>query len=172
METVDGLAYIGRNPSDEDNVFIITGDCGQGMTHGTLGGMLLKDLILGRDNPWAALYDPKRIKVSTAGTFAKENLNVATQYTSWLTPGEISSPESLGRGQGAIMRRGLTKVAVYRDERGKVTECSAVCPHLDCIVAWNATERTWDCPCHGSRFSPQGEVLNGPANTGLAKLSE
>jgi nitrite reductase/ring-hydroxylating ferredoxin subunit len=172
MESIDGLAFIGRNPVDQDNVFVITGDSGQGMTHGTIGGMLLTDLILGHNNPWAGLYEPSRKPVGAIGRFAKENLNVATQYAGWLTGGEISSPDELPRGHGAILRKGLTKVAVYRNEHGHVTQCSAVCPHLDCFVAWNATERTWDCPCHGSRFSPEGNVLNGPANMGLAKISE
>ena len=87
METIDGLAFIGRNPLDEDNVFIVTGDSGMGMTHGTIAGMLLTDLILGRENPWATLYDPSRKTLRAAGEFAKENLNVAAQYADWLTAG-------------------------------------------------------------------------------------
>jgi glycine/D-amino acid oxidase-like deaminating enzyme/nitrite reductase/ring-hydroxylating ferredoxin subunit len=167
METMDGLAFIGRNPMDAENVYIATGDSGMGITHGTIAGMLLTDLILGRENPWAKLYDPSRKNIWAAGTFTTENLNVAAQYTDWVTPGEVSSVDEVGPGTGAIMRRGMKKVAVSRDENGNVTELSAVCPHLDCIVHWNNAERTWDCPCHGSRFHADGTVVNGPANVDL-----
>ena len=89
METQDGLAFIGRNPMDADNVYVATGDSGMGMTHGTIAGMLICDLIQGRPNRWAELYDPSRIRVGAAGDFLKENLNVAAQFTSWVTPGEV-----------------------------------------------------------------------------------
>ncbi len=167
METMDGLAFIGRNPLDADNVFIITGDSGMGMTHGTIGGMLVTDLILDRRNPWETLYDPSRMTIRAAGTFAKENLNVAGQYLDWVTPGEVDSVREIENGCGAVLRRGLSKVAVYRDDEGRAHEMSAVCPHLGCIVHWNAAESSWDCPCHGSRFTSQGQVTNGPANVDL-----
>jgi glycine/D-amino acid oxidase-like deaminating enzyme/nitrite reductase/ring-hydroxylating ferredoxin subunit len=169
METIDGLAFIGRNPLDKDNVFIVTGDSGMGLTHGTIAGMLLTDLILGRQNPWAALYDPSRRTLRAAGTFLKENLNVAGAYvTDWLSGSEVESPRQIQPGCGAVVRRGMTKVAVYRDEQGTAHELTAVCPHLGCIVHWNAAERTWDCPCHGSRFDKLGQVINGPSSQGLA----
>ncbi|MEX0613466.1 MAG: FAD-dependent oxidoreductase [Pirellulales bacterium] len=167
METVDGLAYIGRNPLDAENVFIATGDSGMGITHGTIAGMLLSDLIVGRRNPWAMLYDPARKPMRAAGNYAKEALNVAGQYLDWLTPGEVDSVREIEPGCGAVLRRGLTKVAVYRDEEGRVHELSAVCPHLGCIVHWNSAESTWDCPCHGSRFDQLGKVINGPSNVDL-----
>jgi glycine/D-amino acid oxidase-like deaminating enzyme/nitrite reductase/ring-hydroxylating ferredoxin subunit len=170
MDTTDGLAFIGRNPGDEPNVYIATGDCGVGLTHGTIAGMLITDMIMGRENPWSILYDPARKSPLAALTFAKENLNVASQYASWVTPGEVSSVEEIQAGGGAILRQGLSKIAVHRDKQGMLHERSAVCPHLGCIVAWNATESSWDCPCHGSRFDPDGKVLNGPAITPLAKV--
>lgn len=174
MEPADAMAFIGRNPLDADNVFIATGDSGQGMTHGTIAGMLISDLILGRQNPWEKLYDPSRVTLSSSAVleFAKENLNVAAQYTDWLEGGEVASPEEIPLGMGAVMQRGGAKVAVYRDETGVVIERSAVCTHLGCIVSWNSGERSWDCPCHGSRFAPTGEVLNGPAITGLRPMEE
>ena len=171
MEPFDGLGFIGRNPADDPNVYIITGDSGQGMTHGTLGAMLISDLIHGRRNPWEKLYDPKRKPVKTALEFARENANVAVQYSDYVTPGEIKSPEELRPGFGALMRSGATKVAVYKDEEGVVHEMSAVCPHLRCIVHWNHVERTWDCPCHGSRFNCRGQVLNGPALSDLEPVA-
>jgi glycine/D-amino acid oxidase-like deaminating enzyme/nitrite reductase/ring-hydroxylating ferredoxin subunit len=169
MEPVDGLAFIGRNPKEE-NVYIVTGDSGNGMTHGAIAGLLLTDLILGRENPWARVYDPTRITLAATPTFLKENLNVAAQYADWVRPGEVESVEQIARGTGAVVRRGRTLVAAFRADDGTVTERSAVCTHLGCIVRWNDTERSWDCPCHGSRFTPSGEVLNGPAMSGLATL--
>ena len=170
METVDGLAFIGRNPLDASNVYIVTGDSGMGMTHGTIAGMLLADLIQGRSNKWATLYDPSRMSMRAASDFAQENLNVAAQYTEWLTPGEVKSAEDIAPGSGAVLRRGLTKSAVYRDEQGRLHERSAACPHLRCIVGWNSGEQTWDCPCHGSRFDKFGAVINGPAISDLAMV--
>jgi len=167
METIDGLAFIGRNPLDSKNVYIATGDSGMGMTHGTIAGMLISDLILGRDNPWEKLYDPSRKTIRAAGEYAQENLNTATRYADWVTGGDVRSTDEIPVNGGAVLRRGLSKVAVYRDELGMLHECSAVCPHLGCIVHWNSAESTWDCPCHGSRFDHFGEVINGPANTGL-----
>jgi Rieske Fe-S protein len=172
METVDGLAFIGRNPLDKDNVYIVTGDSGMGMTHGTIAGMLLTDMILGRENPWEQLYDPSRKNIRAVRQFASENLNVAAQYSDWVTPGEVDSVDEIAPGCGAILRRGLSKIAVSRDEDGTLTEVSAVCPHLKCIVHWNQAERTWDCPCHGSRFRADGEVINGPANRNLEPVGE
>ena len=163
MEPVDAIGIIGRNPNDADNVFIATGDTGMGMTHGTIAGMLLTDLIQGRDNPWAALYDPSRVRPRAVTRFVSEAANMAAQYTDWLTPGEVASIDAIPPGTGAVIRRGLTKVAVFRDRQGRVHERSAVCTHLGCIVDWNHADRTWDCPCHGSRFDCFGRVLNGPA---------
>jgi glycine/D-amino acid oxidase-like deaminating enzyme/nitrite reductase/ring-hydroxylating ferredoxin subunit len=172
METIDGLAFIGRNPLDHENVYIVTGDSGMGMTHGTIAGMLLTDLIMGRPNPWEKLYDPSRKRVKAAGNFIKESANMAVQYTDWLTGGDVSSVGQIKPGCGATIRRGLSKVAVYRDPRGKPHEMSAVCPHLGCIVKWNSAENTWDCPCHGSRFDPYGRVLNGPSNSDLPPVED
>ena len=167
MEPVDGLAYIGRNPGDKGHIFVATGDSGQGMTHGTIAGMLISDLILGRPNEWERLYDPGRKSVRSAREYVRENLNVARQYVDYLTPGESRSEDEIRASEGAVVRQGLKKLAVYRDEAGRLHRLSAVCPHLGCIVHWNSLERTWDCPCHGSRFGIDGAVLNGPAAAGL-----
>jgi glycine/D-amino acid oxidase-like deaminating enzyme/nitrite reductase/ring-hydroxylating ferredoxin subunit len=168
MEPIDGLAFIGRNPLDGDNVYIATGDSGQGMTHGTIAGMLLSDLIQGRKNPWEDLYSPSRLRLKSLPEYAAENINVAGQYADYMTAGDIKSESELRPGEGAIMRDSVSKIAVRRDENGNVDKLSAVCPHLGCIVAWNSTEQTWDCPCHGSRFSASGRVYQGPANSDLS----
>ncbi|HJQ68906.1 MAG TPA: FAD-dependent oxidoreductase [Blastocatellia bacterium] len=168
MEPVDGVAFIGRNPGDAENVYIATGDSGQGMTHGTIAGILITDLIMGRECSWVPIYDPSRVTLSAAGEFAKENINVAAQYVAdYLTGGEVGSADEIPAGGGAIIRRGMTKVAAYRDEDGTLHERSAVCTHLGCIVSWNSGEKTWDCPCHGSKFDRFGSVVNGPANSDL-----
>lgn len=167
LETLDGLAYLGRNPLDEDNVFVATGDSGMGMTHGTIAGMLIADLVLGRHNPWAELYDPSRKTLRAAGTFTRQALDMAAQYGDWLGPGDDVAAAELAPDSGAVVRRGRHKIALYRDPDGKLHQRSAVCPHLGCIVAWNAAERSFDCPCHGSRFDRFGEVVVGPANAGL-----
>ena len=168
METQDYLAFIGRNPMDHENIYVVTGDSGMGITHGTIAGMLLNDLILGRPNPWEKLYDPSRVTLRAAADFARENSNVALQYADWLTGGDVKSADEVAPGSGAILRRGLEKIAVYRDAQGALHERHAACPHLGCVVQWNRAETTWDCPCHGSRFDPYGKVINGPANRDLA----
>lgn len=171
MEPHDGLAFIGRNPLDHENVYTVTGDSGNGMTHGTIGGLLITDLILGRHNPWKALYDPGRVTLRATGAFAREAANMAAQYADWVTPGDVADAEQVAKDSGAVIRRAALKVAVYRDSTGALHERSAICPHLGCIVAWNPAEKTWDCPCHGSRFDRFGEVINGPANVGLPKVT-
>jgi len=171
IETQDYLAFIGRNPLDDDNVYVATGDSGMGMTHGTIAGMLISDLILGRENPWAKLYDPDRIRLRAADDFVKENLNTFAQYKEYFTPGDAPEISAIAPGEGALVRRGLTKVAVYKAPDGTLHECSAVCPHLGAIVQWNSLEKTWDCPAHGSRFDASGCVVNGPANKGLERFA-
>ncbi|MEO8192343.1 MAG: FAD-dependent oxidoreductase [Gemmatimonadales bacterium] len=171
MEPVDYLAFIGRNPGTDQHIFIATGDSGNGMTHGTIAGMLLTDLILGKKNPWAKLYDPSRKNIRATPEFVRQNINVALQYGDWATGGDVDSYDQIEPGTGAVMRRGTSKVAVYKDEQGTIHARSAVCTHLYCIVDWNSSEKTWDCPCHGSRFDPYGNVVNGPAITPLPEAT-
>jgi Rieske Fe-S protein len=169
FEPADSLAFIGRDNS-ERNVFIATGDSGHGMTHGVIAGILLTDLILGRNNAWAKLYDPCRITAQAASEYVSDNADVVARLAEWVTPGEVPTQEDIAPGTGAVVRGGLVnlaKHAVYRDKYGSFFEFSAVCPHLGCIVAWNALEETWDCPCHGSRFDTNGKVLRGPATADL-----
>ena len=170
LEPIDGLAFIGRNPLDEPNVFIATGDSGNGMTHGTIAGILITDLILERENEWTELYEPSRKTLRALPEFVSENLNVAIEYTGLVTPGEVDSVAEIKPGKGSVIRRGLTKVAVYKDEAGAVHERSAICRHLGCVVGWNTLESTWDCPCHGSRYDAYGRVSQGPANSDLPEV--
>jgi glycine/D-amino acid oxidase-like deaminating enzyme/nitrite reductase/ring-hydroxylating ferredoxin subunit len=167
LEPMDGLAFLGRSPGEE-NVYIVTGDSGQGMTHATLGAMIVTDQIAERGNPWSELFDPDRVTLQAAGAFLEENMDAARRYADWVTPGQEPDPDSIPPGAGSVIRRGLSKVAVHRGADGELTERSAVCPHLGCIVAWNPVEGTWDCPCHGSRFAADGCLIHGPAIADLA----
>jgi glycine/D-amino acid oxidase-like deaminating enzyme/nitrite reductase/ring-hydroxylating ferredoxin subunit len=168
VEPADSLAFIGRNPGDHNNIYIATGDSGHGLTHATIAGILLTDLIMGRESRWTKLYDPSRMTPKGGVDFLKEATNYVAQYRDWVTPGETDDASNILPASGAIIRHGLRKIAAYRDEQGIIHEYSAICPHLGCIVSWNSTERTWDCPCHGSRFTARGKVVNGPALSGLS----
>jgi Rieske Fe-S protein len=143
------------------------------MTFGTLGAMMAVDACLKRKNPWAELFSPKRKKLH-GGTFhyLKENKDYPYYLVrDWVARSEGKSLRGLKRSSGKILNLHGKKVAAYRDEAGAVTLCSPVCTHLKCIVAWNEAEKTWDCPCHGSRFKPTGEVLSGPAEKDLERVA-
>ena len=170
MEPVDYLAYIGKNPGGDEHIWVATGDSGNGMTHGTIAGIILNELVQGRKHQWARLYDPARVRVRATPEYVRENVNVAEQFKDYFTGGDSVAVDAIKPGEGAVIGRGRGKIAVYRDENGGIHQRSAVCTHLYCIVRWNGTEKTWDCPCHGSRFDPYGKVVNGPAITGLSPV--
>lgn len=172
MEPADGVAFLGRNPMGDKNIYIITGDSGNGMTHCTIGAMIISDLIHGRETKWEALYSPKRKVTHGISAFITEQTDVLAKYGEWLTAGEVTSPDQIKCGEGAIMRKGIHKLAVYRDDAGDIHSLSAKCTHLGCIVHFNSAERSWDCPCHGSRFSTNGDVLHGPATSPLSKTTD
>lgn len=169
MEPVDSLGFMGKNPGD-DNIYIITGDSGNGMTHATLGAIIVRDLITGVENKWIDIYNPSRVTFNTAKDFLKEAGNIAAQYMDWLASPDVQNTADLEPGQGGILSYGLRKIAVYRDYDNSLSAFSAVCPHLGCIVQWNNDEKTFDCPCHGSRFTNEGIVVNGPSKTDLKKI--
>ncbi len=167
IETPDGLPYIGHSAEHQ---YAATGYAGNGLTFGTLAGMMISDAILGRSNPWADLFDPNR-KALTRGLwdYLKENVDYPYYMIRDRFAGvEARSLRAVKRGQGKILERKGAKVAAYRDEAGQVTLRSSVCTHMGCAVGWNTAERTWDCPCHGSRFKPTGEVISGPAEAPLS----
>lgn len=170
IETMDGLAFIGRISDKSSHVYVVTGDSGNGLTHGTLAGLIIRDLIRDGHHPWAHLYDPNRKMLRSAKDFIKENMNAFAQYTDWVKGHPEKDIESLPLNEGIVVTKGTKKIAVYKDARGCIYECNAICPHLKGIVRWNDLEKTWDCPAHGSRFEPTGKVLNGPANSDLEPL--
>ncbi len=164
IETVDGLPYVGLN-SRSSNVYVATGFAGNGMTHGTMAGMLLSDLILENPNPWASLYDARRVKpIAGIKDFVAENIDFPLHLVGdRLKVSEPRALDAIKPCEGKLVEIGGRKLAASRDATGALTVLSAVCPHLGCLVNWNRAESTWDCPCHGSRFSSSGEVLDGPA---------
>jgi glycine/D-amino acid oxidase-like deaminating enzyme/nitrite reductase/ring-hydroxylating ferredoxin subunit len=162
QETVDGLGLIGRQKED-GHVYQITGDSGLGMTNSTIGGMLVSDLIVGAQNSWTDLYNPLRKPVRALGEIMSEGINVAVQYAKKVTPAEAKTARGISEDSGEVVDHSHGKTAVYRDKDGGLHEFSAVCPHRGCILAWNSAEKTWDCPCHGSRFDRFGKVVTGPA---------
>lgn len=170
FEPVDSLGFIGKNPHSK-NVFISTGDSGNGLTHGTIAGILLPDLILKRNNPWENLYDPSRKTLKAISEYIEENANTLYQYRDWFTEGEAKKIDALPQDEGLVLRDGLKKIAVYKDKENKIHQLSAFCPHLGGCVRWNNSEKTWDCPCHGSRFDAFGKVCNGPSMNDLSSLS-
>jgi Rieske Fe-S protein len=166
IETNDGLPFVGEIASKQ---FVATGFGGNGMTFGTLGAMMASDAVLDRRNPWSGLFDIGRTKIKGGlWDYLKENKD----YPYYLVrdrvrPAELTSLDEVPRGEGRIVGVGGQRLAAYRDENGGLTVRSAVCTHLGCLVGWNAAGRSWDCPCHGSRFSINGDVLSGPAESPL-----
>jgi glycine/D-amino acid oxidase-like deaminating enzyme/nitrite reductase/ring-hydroxylating ferredoxin subunit len=173
IEPVDGLPFIGLNTGSKQ-VYVATGYAGNGMTFGTLAGMIVSDAIQGVQNPYAKLYDATRVKpISAAVDYVTENVPFPVHLiTDRLTSLNVDDRpvQSLKPGEGGIFNSDEGKIAVCRDKQGVVHACSSVCTHLGCDVAWNNGEQTWDCPCHGSRFSPDGAVINGPAVSDLRKI--
>lgn len=167
MEPADGLAYIGALPH-EKNVYVATGDSGNGLTHGAIAGLLIPALIQEQEHPWTELYAPNRSRLRRVLTFAREAVSSSLPYADWVASADVTSVDQIMPGHGATIRRGLHVIAAYRDEAGACHTKSARCPHLNGVVRWNEVEKTWDCPCHGSRFDAHGRVLNGPAQVDLA----
>ena len=173
LEPVDGLAFIGRSPHSDNGLFLATGYSGNGMTYGTIAGKLLSELVLGKNPYLAKIFDPGRTSLGSAARFLEENANAVARFVTGRLPEKnpeaktVRSPEDLAPDEGAVIQKGLNHWAVYRDALGKIHASSALCPHLGCIVQWNEAEKTFDCPCHGSRFGKEGNVLNGPAERDL-----
>jgi glycine/D-amino acid oxidase-like deaminating enzyme/nitrite reductase/ring-hydroxylating ferredoxin subunit len=171
-EPVDGLPYIGRN-SMSKHVYVATGFSGNGTTFGTISAMIVSDLVLERPNAWASAYEATRMKpLAGASSYLKENVDFPIHFLGGeLTPSEVDGPDAIRPGEGRILRKNGRRLAVYRDPGGAFHVRSAVCPHLGCVVRFNPAETSWDCPCHGSRFDVDGNVLDGPAIGPLAGTS-
>ena len=166
----DGVPYIGRMAGHDDGVYVATAFKKWGMTHGTIAGMLVRDLVAGRDNAWLEVYDATRIapRQSLKGVI-QENVDALRHFVGdRLRAGDAGDVDELAPGDGAVIRVDGDAVAAFRDDDGVVRAVSAVCTHLGCLVSFNPAERSWDCPCHGSRFTVDGAVIEGPATDDLA----
>jgi glycine/D-amino acid oxidase-like deaminating enzyme/nitrite reductase/ring-hydroxylating ferredoxin subunit len=169
VETNDGLPYIGQTAR---NQYVATGFAGNGMTFGTLGAMMICDAILERDNPWQDLFDVNR-KHLRGGVwdYLTENFDYPYYLIKDRFAAHPTSTRDVARGEGKVLRINGQWVACSRDEKGRLKSVSAECTHLGCLVHWNGAEKTWDCPCHGSRFDAKGKVLGGPAESPLETVS-
>jgi glycine/D-amino acid oxidase-like deaminating enzyme/nitrite reductase/ring-hydroxylating ferredoxin subunit len=170
MEPIDFMPFSGRNPGNR-NIYVHTGDSGQGITNGVAGALTIAPLVLGQHSRFADLFEPSRKPIAgpALGEFVHGQAGVIGNIAEHLSPSEVGSVDEIAPGEGAILRDGsIGKLAVYRTERGELIRRSAVCTHVGCVVHWNRLEKCWDCPCHGSQFAPDGQVLNGPAIAPLA----
>lgn len=167
VETVDGLPFIGPTSERE---FIATGFSGNGMTYGTAAAIMFRDWITGDRNPWARLFDPSRRTASALGEHLRENKDYPVRMVTGRLHLREGSPTELRPGEAALLKHDGDRIAAHRSREGELSVCSAICPHMGCVVAWNDADETWDCPCHGSRFRANGDVIAGPAETGLKPL--
>ncbi|MDT4952228.1 MAG: hypothetical protein QOJ02_366 [Acidobacteriota bacterium] len=171
--TVDRVPYIGKASSGSEHLFVATGFGGWGMTNSTVSAIILSDLVLGRENAWSSLYDPNRFKpLTSVKDLVVENVDVAKHFVGdRLSVKEEESVPDLMEGEGRVVELDDEKVAICKLEGGATHAVSATCTHMGCVVAWNGAEKSWDCPCHGSRFNYDGTVIQGPANKDLKKVS-
>jgi Rieske Fe-S protein len=171
--TSDGLPYVGRLHPGAKHTWVATGFAGWGMSNGIMAGRLIASGIAGQELPWAEIYDPRRLHpLREAGPLLKTSAKVASHFIGdRLRRSPVETPDELAADTAAVMRLGGEKCAVYRDAEGALHAVSATCTHLGCIVAFNEAEKTWECPCHGSRFGIDGEVLQGPATHPLKPAS-
>jgi glycine/D-amino acid oxidase-like deaminating enzyme/nitrite reductase/ring-hydroxylating ferredoxin subunit len=171
---VDRVPYIGRLTSASTNLYTATGFSAWGLTNGTVAATILSDEVLGNHNPWAEVYRATRTGLTTGGgaESVSQNLHVGGMWVKEkLFSGAGKSVDDLIPGEGEVISRQGNKIAAYRDEQGRIHAVAAVCTHMGCIVHWNAVERSWDCPCHGSRFDIDGKVLSGPTVKDLDVVS-
>lgn len=171
LEPVDCASYVGRDP-DNDHIYFITGNSGQGITNGALAGLLIPQLFDGGDHPWRKLYDPARVTVKASAAFVEENLTALKSYAEHLGGPLLESEDVLQPGEGGLVRDGVNVIAAYRDEDGGMHRVSSKCSHVWCTVHFNSFERCWDCPCHGSHFGVDGEELCAPATAPLAPVDK
>jgi glycine/D-amino acid oxidase-like deaminating enzyme/nitrite reductase/ring-hydroxylating ferredoxin subunit len=170
--SMDSAPFIGRSSSDADDAYLIaTGFNAWGFTNGTAAGMIIADLAAGKGNAWLELFDATRVKPIAGGKkFIKESAGVAAHLIGGYASRKPKSYDELQPGEAAILKIDGDNVAAFRDDQGQMHAVSAACTHMGCLLGWNVTDRTWDCPCHGSRFALSGEVLHGPAVTPLKRL--
>ncbi|WP_243154862.1 FAD-dependent oxidoreductase [Clostridium thermarum] len=172
LMTLDDLPYIGRLTTGKQNVFVATGYKKWGMTTGTMAGLLIKDLILKKQSPWEELYTPSRFKSDPSlKNLAKEGVMIAKEFIKGKLKAASQTLEDLQPDAGKVIDIDGNKVGVYKNSEGRTYMVDTTCTHLGCEVQWNSAERSWDCPCHGSRFDVDGHVIEGPALKPLKQLN-
>jgi glycine/D-amino acid oxidase-like deaminating enzyme/nitrite reductase/ring-hydroxylating ferredoxin subunit len=169
FEPSDGIGYIGLLPGSEGNILVATGYSGNGMTYSHIAALLITDLIYKKENAWAALFNPNRVKpVAGFANFVKENADVVAQFIGKRVSAEkIVELSEMAPGEGKLVKYEGSRLAIYKDESGRIHALNPVCTHAKCVVDWNNAERSWDCPCHGARYDIDGKVITGPAHKGL-----
>jgi glycine/D-amino acid oxidase-like deaminating enzyme/nitrite reductase/ring-hydroxylating ferredoxin subunit len=171
-ESMDGMPFVGRASAASGHLYVATGFNAWGITNGAAAGMILADLIAGQSNPWAEVFDATRTKpLAGAKSFIGENVAAGAHLVEGYVKSRATSPAELAPGEAGILKLDGKRVAALRDEAGQLHAVSAVCTHLGCVVGWNPVDRTWDCPCHGSRFAPDGTVIHGPATSALKRVA-
>jgi Rieske Fe-S protein len=166
----DHLPVVGRYGPGASRIHVASGFMKWGLSGATFAAILISDLIAGRENPWAATFDPTRLNLRSLPTMARINGKVAIDFVGdRVTPSHEGDPEAVPPGEARVVRDGLGKKGVYRDESGTLHAVSLRCTHLGCLLRFNSAERSWDCPCHGSRFDVDGRVLEGPATRPLPR---
>lgn len=171
LEPVDYAGYVGRDP-DNDHIYFVTGDSGQGITNGALAGLLIPELFDGGDHPWRKLYDPARVSLKATANFLAENATALKSYAEHLGGPLLDSAEVLQPGEGGLLRDGANVIAAFRDDQGELHRVSSKCSHVWCTVHFNSFERCWDCPCHGSHFDVDGQELCAPATAPLEPIEK
>lgn len=172
FEPTDGLPYIGKLPGSHEHIYVATGFGGNGMVYGSLSAMILKDLIVTGESKYEKIFDPHRIKpVAGFTNFISHNADVVKNFAEkLLSTTALPGLSDLAKGEAKIVKYEHHKVALYKDERGEIHAVSPACTHMKCDVAWNDAEQSWDCPCHGARYSPDGATLTGPASQDLEQV--
>jgi glycine/D-amino acid oxidase-like deaminating enzyme/nitrite reductase/ring-hydroxylating ferredoxin subunit len=172
FEPVDGIPYIGHLPGEPGNIFVATGFGGNGMIYSAVSALLFKELLLRETEKYAPVFNPNRIKPIAGFTnFVKENTDVMKKWVGKLLPAEkLASFADMAPGEGRVVKVEDDTIALYKDEQGELHALSPACTHMGCHVTWNNMEKTWDCPCHGARYSPDGAVLTGPTTMSLENI--
>ncbi len=172
FEPADGLPYIGHLPGHPDNIFVATGFGGNGITYSQVAAMVLTDLLVKGESKYEKLFDPNRIKPIAGFTnFVKEAADVVGEFFGkWFSTSKIKELADVAQGEARVVKYEGHSIALFKDESGKLHAVNPACTHINCVVGWNTAERTWDCPCHGSRFSMDGEMLTAPARKDLEKI--
>jgi len=172
FEPTDGLPYIGHLPGHPDNIFVATGFGGNGITYSQVAAMVLTDIIVKGDSKYEKLFDPNRIKpVAGFTNFVKESADVVSILIGkWFSSSKIKELDDLAKGEAKVVKYEGHSIALFKDDDGNLHAVNPACTHIKCIVEWNTAEKTWDCPCHGSRFSIDGEMFTAPARKDLEKI--